>query len=86
MAPSDMRGIRSDQELKTSALTRDTRSLGQKIAAGFNKPTVVAVVVSITAAGAVIIPAIADILIMTNIGFIAYAATRKAKLPFRLPQ
>lgn len=86
MAPSGMRGIRSEQELKTSALTRDTRSLGQKIAAGFNKPTVVAVVVSITAAGAIIIPAIADILIIANIGFITYAATRKAKLPFRLPQ
>ncbi|MEC7031009.1 MAG: TraM recognition domain-containing protein [Pseudomonadota bacterium] len=86
MASPGMRGTRSEQELKTSALTRDTRSLGQKLAAGFNKPTVVAVVVSVTAGSAVIIPAVADILILLNIGFISYAATRKPKLPFRLPQ
>ncbi|MCP8352370.1 TraM recognition domain-containing protein [Candidatus Synchoanobacter obligatus] len=81
-----MRGIESGQEQKTSQLIRDTRSLGQKAAELFNRPTGAAAVIGATTASAVILPAIADILILLNVMFISYTATRKAKLPFRMPQ
>lgn len=81
-----MRGIESGQEQKTSALIRDTRSLGQKASEAFTKPHMVAAIVGITAASGLALPAIADLLILVNMGFISYAATKKPRLPFRMPK
>ena len=81
-----MRGIDSSQEQKTSTLLRDTRTLGQRIADMFDKPTAVAIILFVTAASALVVPAIADVLILLNICFIAFAVTRRPKLPFRIPQ
>ena len=81
-----MRGIESGQEQKTSALIRDTRSLGQKASEAFTKPHMVAAIVGITAASGLALPAIADLLILVNMGFITYAATKKPRLPFRMPK
>ena len=81
-----MRGLESGQEQKTSALIRDTRSMGQKFSEAFNKPHAVAVIISVTMIAALVLPAIADLLIFVNLCFILYAATRKPRLPFRMPK
>lgn len=81
-----MRGIDASQEQKTSTLLRDTRSLGARIAEVFTNPLAVACIVMSTAAASLILPAIADVLIYLNLCFILYSATRKSKLPFRMPQ
>lgn len=81
-----MRGLDSSQEQKTSAILRDVRPTGQRIAEAFTKPPVVAIVLLITVGTAVVIPAIADISIFMNLCFITYSASRKSSLPFRMPQ
>jgi len=81
-----MRGLDSSQEHKTSAILRDVRPVGQRIADTFKKPTAVVVIVAVTAISSLLLPAIADLLILTNICFIAYASTRRSLLPFRMPK
>lgn len=81
-----MRGLESGQEQKTSALIRDTRSMGQKFSDAFNKPHAVAVIIGVTMIAALVLPAVADLLIFVNLCFILYAATRKPRLPFRMPK
>lgn len=81
-----MRGLNSSQEQKTSAILRDTRSLGARVSEMFTKPPFVAMLVGVTAGSSLILPAIADVLMFVNIGFITYAATRRSPLPFRMPK
>lgn len=81
-----MRGLDSNQEQKTSALIRDVRPLSQKFADMFDKPATVSVLIVSTALATLVVPYIADLLIILNMGFIAFTVTRKTKLPFRLPK
>ena len=62
-----MRGIDSSQEQKTSALLRDTRSLGQRIGDMFTKPMPLAIIIMVTASSALFMTAIADLLIVLNL-------------------
>lgn len=81
-----MRGLDRSQEQKTSAILRDVRPMGQKIADAFTKPTMVAMLLSATIAAALIIPSLADLFIFMNLCFILYAASRRSPLPFRMPK
>ena len=81
-----MRGIDSSKEIDPTKLLRDTRSLGERIAAFFSTPANVAVVIfSLSAIGFVITELALLVFVIAMLAF-WYAFTRKQKLPFRLPQ
>lgn len=80
-----MRGIRSDQEQRGSALIRDTRPLGQRVDAFFKEPNRVALLCVTLGLVALVFPAGADVLAYAILGSFAYAMTRHDTLPFRMP-
>lgn len=80
-----IRGLEKQHEQDAQKLIRDTRTLGQRIYAFFDNPLNVAVLIGSTAAGAFVLPAAADVLLLLGIGFYLMSAFRKTTLPFRLP-
>ena len=80
-----MRGIRSDQEQRGSALIRDTRPLGQHINEFFTEPSKVGGLLIVVGFSPMVFPAFADIILYINICFFIYACTRRDKLPFKAP-
>lgn len=80
-----IRGLEKQHEQDAQKLIRDTRTLGQRIYAFFDNPLNVAVLIASTAAGAFVLPAAADLLLLVGVGFYLMSAFRKTTLPFRLP-
>lgn len=80
-----MRGISKGQEQKTSKLIRDTRSVGQKLNAFFEKPTNVAILIILFSMIAFILPLVADLVIVLNIIFFIISMFKRETLPFRMP-
>lgn len=81
-----LRGLESRHEQDPSQLLRDTRTMGQRIADFFKNPTGVAVLLIIMGASGVYVPELADMIGVLGIIFFVIGATRKASLPFRMPQ
>lgn len=84
--PIIQRGLDSSQEQDPNLLIRDTRTLGQRVADFFKNPAYVTVLLVGMAMTIVMMPAINDIVFLIGIFCFWYAYTRKAVLPFRMPQ
>ena len=81
-----MRGVTTDQEQDPAQLLRNTRTLGQRVREFFSDPQSMAVVLFCMGVAAVMLPQIADVVLILGLGFFIYTYTRKHVLPFRLPQ
>jgi intracellular multiplication protein IcmO len=81
-----MRGIDSRHEIDPTRLLRDTRTLGQRIAEFFSKPSNVSVVIFSTAVIGFAVPELVLLALIFGVAFFVYTITRKQKLPFRLPK
>ena len=80
-----MRGIRSDQEQRGSALIRDTRPLGTRINEFFCDPSKVGVMLITIGIMPIVMQEVADMIIYINILCFLFALTRHEKLPFKAP-
>lgn len=80
------RGLDKSQEQDHSLLIRDTRTLGRRVYDFLQNPRYVAVVLMMFAFGSFAAPAMADILLVIGVLMFIYTKTRKAVLPYRLPQ
>jgi intracellular multiplication protein IcmO len=81
-----MRGLDQKQEQDPRQLIRDTRTLGQRTADFFKNPSYVFVVLVGLAATSFFVPGISDLVLLLGSGCFLYTYTRKATLPFRMPQ
>ena len=72
-----MRGISKGQEQKTSKLIRDTRSVGQKLNAFFEKPINVAILIILFSMIAFILPLVADLVIVLKLYFLLFQCLAK---------
>lgn len=86
MANIKQRGLDQSQEQVSSALIRDTRSMGQKIQDFFKNSTSVSVITFSCAITSYVIPSIADILLLLVIIFFWINKSQKVSLPFRMPK
>lgn len=77
MAQIQQRGLDSTQEQSTTAMVRDTRTIGQRISDFLGEPSNVAIVISILAVGGFVIPGIVDILFVISIFLFIYGKTRR---------
>ncbi len=85
MAGIQQRGLDQDQEQATSALVRDTRTLGQRISDFLKDPTHVAIILVILAVFGFIVPALADLFFVIACGLFLFSKSRTFSLPFRMP-
>lgn len=81
-----IRGITSKQEQKSSALTRDVRTIGQKVDDFMSKPNYVGYLIIAMAFSTVVLYPLADVLALLILGLFVFTSARRLKLPFRLPQ
>jgi len=81
-----IRGLARQDEQDPHRLLRDTRTLGQRFVDFFKNPQAVTILLLGFACGSFFMPAIADIVFLSSIISFVYAYTRKASLPFRMPQ
>ncbi len=81
-----MRGIDSRNELDPSKLLRDTRTLGQRMAAFFADSGNAAIVLITLGAICFYVPEATLVILLIGFFVFLYAFTRKQILPFRLPQ
>lgn len=81
-----MRGIETRHEINPTQLLRDTRTLGQRIAAFFSEPTNAAILLLSFAAIAYYLSEAASLIFLLGLFVFFYSYTRKQKLPFRLPK
>ena len=81
-----LRGLEQRHEQDPRKLIRDTRTLGQKINDFYYDPNLVAVLLIMLAATGFVIPGMTDIIIIFGVGSFLFAYTRRATLPFRMPQ
>jgi len=80
------RGLDEHHEMPPQLLLRDTRTLGMKIVDFFKDPTNSAIVLVGFALGAYYFVPMTEFVALIAILIFWYAYTRKAKLPFRMPQ
>ena len=81
-----LRGVEERQEQDPGMLLRDTRTNGQKIYDFFQEKLNVGVTLLVMAIASFVFPQTVDLAFFIGVGFFIYALTRKAKLPFRMPQ
>ncbi len=81
-----MRGIDARNEMDPTKLLRDTRTIGMRLADFFNKPSNVALCMTVLAIASWFVPEAAFFLFLMGFGLFLYGLTRKKVLPFRLPQ
>ncbi len=81
-----LRGLDEKNELPPQLLLRDTRTLGMKIVDFFKDPVNSAFLLFGFAIMAFILTPLTDVVGVVGILVFTYAATRKIKLPFRMPQ
>jgi intracellular multiplication protein IcmO len=81
-----IRGVEEQHELSPQMLLRDTRTMGMKIVDFFKNP-VNSVILMVTFATSIyVFPAFCEVVGIVGIFTFLYAYTRRATLPFRLPQ
>lgn len=86
MANYSQRGLSSSQEQRSSALLRDTRSLGQKVSEDvFQKPVNATLFLFVLSALGLIAPGLSDVWFLLLIIMFMIIATKKSSLPFRMP-
>lgn len=81
-----IRGIEEQHEMSPHLLLRDTRTLGMKVVDFFKDPVNSAILMSSFATSAFLFPALTDLITIVGVMVFFYAYTRKAVLPFRMPQ
>jgi len=81
-----LRGLEERHEQQPSLLLRDTRTNGQKVVDFFKDPVNSACLMIFFAAGCFFASAVAEFIALIAFGCFIYAYTRKAILPFRMPQ
>lgn len=80
------RGLDEQQELPPTMLLRDTRPFSLKIADFFKDPLKSACSIMACAVFSYAFPAYIDLIFLLALGIFWFTFTRKAKLPFRMPQ
>jgi intracellular multiplication protein IcmO len=80
------RGLEDHHELPPQLLLRDTRTLEMRIVDFFKDPVNSAVLLLGFALGAFFFTALTEFITLIGVLVFFYAYTRKAKLPFRMPQ
>lgn len=82
------RGLDAQHEQNPLHLIRDTRTWGQRLSDYFKNPTAVSVTLLTLAATCLfpLLDAFSDIVLLLGVSIFTIALTRKAMLPFRLPQ
>lgn len=80
------RGIDFEQEMTSQQLIRDTRSLGQRIAAILKDPDNTSVALIVCAAICWFFPIVIELTMISGLFFFFFCIFSKAALPFRLPQ
>jgi intracellular multiplication protein IcmO len=81
-----IRGLEAQHEQDAQALIRDTRTLGQRVADFFKEPAYVGAMLCALATVGFTVPALTDLALFAGLLGFWYAVTRKATLPFRMPQ
>jgi intracellular multiplication protein IcmO len=81
-----MRGLEKRHEQDSQKLIRDTRTFGQRVSDFFKSGVNAAIALTGLAAGAFFYPVLADLCLLLGVLAFIYTYTRKATLPFRLPQ
>lgn len=81
-----MRGLEKRHEQDAQKLIRDTRTFGQRLSDFFKSSVNSATALIGLAAGAFFYPVLADFCLLIGVLAFIYTYTRKATLPFRLPQ
>lgn len=83
-----MMGLRKNQELDSSALLRDARPLGRRVADSLSKPDIAAAALMVTGAVTVITPQLWEFLSVGGIGFYYWYRSfekNKWQMPFKMP-
>lgn len=80
------RGLEEHHELPPQLLLRDTRTLGMRTVDFFKDPINSAVLIIGIALCAFFFTAMSELILIIGVFTFLYAYTRKAKLPFRMPQ
>lgn len=83
---ANFRAIEEKHEHGAREVTRDTRTLGERIAEVFSSPVFVVSVMAIAVAWIIAAPAMVDVIFVFVVGIFTFAFTRKPALPLRLPQ
>lgn len=81
-----LRGIETGKEIDPQRLLRDTRTLGEKIALFFQKPSNTALVMICILVLMIVYPVLTILCFILAMFIYFYAAKQKQILPFRLPQ
>jgi intracellular multiplication protein IcmO len=81
-----MRGLEEQHELSPQLLLRDTRTLGMKVVDFFKNPANSAASMFMIAMAIYFIPSASEFIALIGLCIFLYAYTRKAMLPFRMPQ
>ena len=80
------RGLDRSQEQVSSALIRDTRTMGEKAGDFFKNSAAVSVVLFAFSLGSFILPAVADLLLLAGIAMFFISKGQHISLPFRMPK
>lgn len=80
------RGLEQTQEQVSSALIRDTRTMGQKISDFFKNSAAVSVVLFSFACSSFVLPAFADVLLVIGVLMFFISKGQEVTLPFRMPK
>ena len=86
MAKYTQRGLTATQEQDHSRAIRDTRTIGMRISAALQNPHATAIVVVLFGMFAFMLPGFADLWFIVALCVFLFCITRRAKLPFRMPQ
>ncbi len=81
-----MRGLEEQHELSPHLLLRDTRTLGMKVVDFFKDPVNSAILMAAFGLSCFFLTPINEYVAITGVLVFLYAYTRKATLPFRMPQ
>jgi intracellular multiplication protein IcmO len=84
--PVQQRGLEQEQEQLTSALVRDTRTLGQRVTDFLKESSNVALIITALALSGFVVPAIIDIVFIIGLFLFLFSSTRHYTLPFRMPK
>lgn len=80
------RGIEQEQEQLTSALIRDTRTIGQRVSDFLKNPSNVAAVIAVLSAFGFIVSSIVDVTFIASAILFIWSKNRPYSLPFRMPK
>ena len=84
--PVQQRGLDQSQEQVTSALLRDTRTLGQRFSEFLKSPSNVAVVMAFLGVFGFVVSSLSDIIFLVGCVLFLISKTQHYTLPFRMPK